>query len=273
MEFDLLNHLSFDEAIAEKVLSFAEKEEIAVLNCAEAVSNRNVNCLKRKSDIFRLAVMLKAAESTHKKYIEKGIPDSIFYDTMDDIRIWCEENSNKGLKNYNWIKNHINFEIFRLGRLQFQFYKAENPTLHYSKLPFKKGDNMLYIHIPRFGRLDFNDCINSLNEAKEFFKRYFPEYNYKGFFCESWLLYADNSKFMSKDSNILKFQNMFDIAYSIHYENQTYDRVFGLEHLPVFRSQIKALPEETSLQKSAKEFKLAKGKFGIGIATVKSEYI
>ena len=32
-------------------------------------------------------------------------------------------------------------------------------------------------------------------------------------------------------------------------------------------------PEETSLQKSAKEFKLAKGKFGIGIATVKSEYI
>ena len=35
MEFDLLNHLSFDKALAEKVLSLAEKEEIAVLNCAE----------------------------------------------------------------------------------------------------------------------------------------------------------------------------------------------------------------------------------------------
>lgn len=273
MDFDLLNHLNFDKALCERVRSLAEKEEDSVLKCAERVFNRNVSCLKGKSDVFRLAVMLKAAECTHKKYIEKGIPDSIFYDTMDDIRIWCEENSNKGLKNYNWIKNHINFEIFRLGRLQFQLYKADNPTLHYSKLPFKKGENLLYIHIPRFGRLDFNDCVSSLNEAKGFFKEFFPDFNYKGFFCESWLLYEENSKFMSADSNILKFQNLFDIAYSIHYENQTYDRVFGIEHLPFFRCQIKSLPEETSLQKSAKKFKLLKGKFGIGIATVKSEYI
>ena len=64
---------------------------------------------------------------------------------------------------------------------------------------------------------------------------------------------------------------MFDINYSINYENQTFERVFGINNLPVFKPQIKKLPENTSLQKSAKEYKLKKGRFGIGIGTIKKQ--
>ena len=51
MDFDLLNHLNFDKALCERVLSLAEKEEDSVLKCAERVFNRNVSCLKGNLNI------------------------------------------------------------------------------------------------------------------------------------------------------------------------------------------------------------------------------
>ena len=56
-----------------------------------------------------------------EKYDYYGISEDIYYDTLSDIKIWCDKNNNKGLLNYRWIKNHVSFQLFRLGRLQFQF--------------------------------------------------------------------------------------------------------------------------------------------------------
>ena len=53
--------------------------------------------------------------------------------TMSDIKIWCEKADNKGIREYMWFKNHLKFELFRLGRLQFQIYPCKNKTLLYNK--------------------------------------------------------------------------------------------------------------------------------------------
>ena len=69
-------------------------------------------------DLMRLAVCVDYAQKyTLPFYEKKGIPLSVFYDTMADISVWCENNDNKGLKNYNWLKNHLKGELFKVGRL------------------------------------------------------------------------------------------------------------------------------------------------------------
>lgn len=273
MDFKFIDYAGISNDLKTKLSDLAVSDEVAFLRLAEEYANGNVKKIRKCSDLLRLAIALKAFEYTYKWYKEKGIPDSIFFDTVSDLGIWCRENNNNGLKNYPWIKHHVSFELFKIGRLQFEILKCKNPTMHYSKLPFHYGDTLINVHIPACGKLDTQECRRSLSQAVSFFSRYFPELKWAYFLCESWLVYGNNHAFMAQNSNILQFTNLFTVHYSIHYENQTYERLFGLDRVPLFRSQIRKLPEETSLQKSAKEYRLSGRRFGIGIATIKKQTV
>ena len=185
---------------------------------------------------------------------------------MADISVWCENNGNKGLKNYNWLKNHLKGELFKVGRLQYQFYKCDNPTFDYKKLPVSYGDNAVFVHIPQGEKLDFNACKASLVDSKEFFKQYFPDYKFNYFICESWLLYGSNGEFMSENSNIVKFQSLFNIAYSEKDDSQGIERIFGKRRLLVSQ-----YPEDTTLRRQAKAYMQRGGKLGIGVGYIKKQ--
>lgn len=273
MEFKFINDAGLPEQLKKQLSDLALKDEVAFLRICEDYSNGKTAALRHFSDIKRLAAALKASEFTYQKYRNKGIPDKIFFDTLQDIGIWCRENGFKGLRNYQWIRNHVAFELFKIGRLQFQLYPCKNPTMKYAKLPFSYGDHVINVHIPACGKLDYGECKQAFYEAVLFFERFFPEFHWDYFLCESWLVYGKNNEFMNANSNILKFDSLFNINYSIHYENQTYDRLFGLKKVPLFRSQIKKLDERTSLQKSAKAYRLSGNRFGIGIATIKKQTV
>lgn len=273
MDYKFIDYANINEDLKIRLSDLAFNDEVAFLRLCQEYANGNIIGLKKCSDLVRLAAALKASEFTYLMYNERGIPECVFFDTLSDIGIWCRENDNKGLKNYGWIKNHISFELFKLGRLQFQIYRCKNVTLNYSKLPFKFGDNVIYVHIPACGKLDINECKNSFKQAVNFFDKYFPEIKWDYFFCESWLLFDKNTEFMDKNSNIVKFSKLFDLNYSLFYENQTYERVFGIRNVPVLKSQIKTLPENTSLQKNAKRYKLSNGRFGLGIGTIKKQAV
>ncbi len=273
MDFLYLNDCNISDDLKTKLSDLTLQDEVAFLRCAKVYSAGNTAVMKKLNDLQRLAVALKAFEFTHKKYEEKGIEDSIFFDTLSDLGIWCRNNHNKGLENYNWIRHHVSFKLFKLGRLQFQIYECKNPTMRYAKLPFKYGDTVLNVHIPACGKLDYEECKCSLAYAVAFFDKNFPEIKWDYFLCESWLVYGKNMDFMEEDSNILKFTELFDINYSINYENQTFERLFGLKRPVYLRAQLKKLPENTSLQKRAKAYRLAGNRFGIGIATIKKQAV
>ena len=97
-----------------------------------------------------LVYALASCENLKIKYDDAGISDEIFKDTMADIRIWAVDylgrHKKGGLEHLGWIKHHLNFSIFRLGRLQFNFSPAERD---YEPLGIKKDDNTLGVHIPR----------------------------------------------------------------------------------------------------------------------------
>lgn len=260
---ELIKRLKLEKCLESRLLDLLKEHEKEITSLAKSCRENGFSCLKKQNDLIRLAVCVKYAEYTKEAYERLGISDEIFYDTMQDIAIWCENNDNKGLKNYNWIKNHLKAELFKIGRLQFQLYPCKNKTLNYSRMPFKYGDNLIYIHIPQGEKLIYADCISSLKQANKFFEQYFSDYDYRYYFCESWLLFDENYLFMQSSSNILQFQSLFEIVYSLPIDVQAIERIFGKRHL--FK---RLYPENTSLQRSAKAFMLDGGKMGIGIGII-----
>ncbi len=263
---ELAKKLEIENETIKNLEKLLLKKEQKVELYANRCKTKGFNCLKGKSYLFVLAVVLNLAVRLKEKYNALGIDEKVYYDTMSDIKIWCSKTGNKGIKNYGWLKNHLSFELFRLGRLQFQLFECKNKTLFYNKLPFDYGERLIYVHIPEGEKLDKEKCIKSLFEAVEFFGKYFPSYEYRFFFCESWLLFEGNRSFMGEKSNIVKFMSLFDIRYSVRIDEQAIERIFGKRR--IFKSNY---PESTSLQKSAKKYMQNGKRLGVGIGVIDAD--
>ena len=152
-----------------------------------------------KNGADNLIAYLYFCEALEKRYIEKGIPQSVLDATLADIPrwldIWSGIEGGLFLGELNWLWRHLDMRLFRLGELQF--YMTEKA---------------LEIHIPAGAKITPENCRESISLAKEFFAKYFPQYSYPHFTCHSWLLDKTLADFLSENSNIIKFQNMFDIT-------------------------------------------------------------
>ena len=171
--------------------------------------------LKSQDGKRNLLTFLYLCEGLQQKANGLGIPEEVLIETLKDIVIWTENYTEmKGtlfLGELEWLKLHMQFEMFRLGRLKFRMAKA------YRDIPeagIRKGDNVMEIHIPRGSRLDIGECERSIAWAKEFFARYFPEFTYTCFTCNSWLLDDTLKEYLPESSNIIRFGNLFTKVYS-----------------------------------------------------------
>ncbi len=190
------------------------KKALAEIKISDAIefSTYNSTCTDGARNLLSHLYFCEALEA---EYIKKGIDLNILYDTLSDIRIWTEVWSD--LKNtlylgeINWLSRHLSMKLFKLGRLQFCFGVAERDI---PKHNIKKGDNIIEIHIPSGSVLSEVECKKSLDMAHDFFAKYYPEYNYKGFTCHSWLLDETLIDLLGENSNIVKFMNLFDIVYT-----------------------------------------------------------
>lgn len=255
-------------SLQHSITELAEKNEFGILKNYSRCQ-KNYGNMRLLDDKMRLAVTLMLAKDAYRRYREMGIPDNVFRDTMSDIGIWCSNNGNRGLHNTSWLKNHISLELFRIGRLQFQFYRVPKTGEFINKLPFGSSTAVLNVHIPQGEKLDIEQCRSSFIRAITFFDTYFPEFKFDYFFCESWLLYNNNRDFMSSDSNIVRFMNMFDIVYSAPVDAQAIERIFGKRRL-----SSRLYPENTSLQRNAKKYIASGGRLGFGIGIIpKNKFI
>ncbi len=73
-------------------------------------------------------------------------------------------------------------------------------------------DNVLTIHIPGDGKLLDENVQKSLSMAKDAINGIFKKYDIKGIVCYTWLLYTQLKDVLKEKSNILQFQENFDIA-------------------------------------------------------------
>ncbi|HIT53774.1 MAG TPA: DUF5596 domain-containing protein [Candidatus Fimivicinus intestinavium] len=221
---------------------------------------------RRKYAPLVLAVLLCAAEYTYAGYQEHGIPERYYYDMMQDITHWTEngrvEFGVPGFSEISWAKNYITMNLFQLGRLQFQFSRVDLSgklgQQELAALPIPNEANVLYIHIPKGAPLDREACLDSIRQAKAFFPRYYPEFDFQGFYTSSWLLDPRLKQLLPSGSRILQFQKLFDRVYTREDHSRAAIRFLWYRHDRNFA----AFPEQTSLQRSVKQYLLNGGALG-----------
>ena len=91
------------------------------------------------------------------------------------------------------------------------FVKKEKITLKKSewKKILEPGDDVLGVHIPPGGGLSAELVDESFEATKQFLADYFPDFDYKGFVCESWLMDRQLVEMTGEGSNIAKFCKRF----------------------------------------------------------------
>ena len=192
-----------------------------------------------------LYIYITLAKKAFHEFTELGFSDSVFFDTVSGIAsaniYHRNETGNDGIYDYLWLSGHLRANVIRLGSFEYQngiFSFDEAPYLNGKSV--KSGDPAVFLHIP-FGT-DFSKCarLDSYMKASEIFGE-------SVLVCDSWLLYPENAKTLSEQSNIRSFAEDF---YIFHIdENNCFEdlhRIFGKN---CDFSDIESLPAETELQR------------------------
>lgn len=115
------------------------------------------------------------------------------------------------------------------------------------KLVLKKGDKTISVHIPSQDSLDPDYCTYSLEVADKIFKECFSDYEFKAYYCFSWLLEPQLKKLLNEKSKIVHFQNRFNVVPTMSDDQGVFGNVFHVKN-PVYSE----LSENTSLQRAIK---------------------
>ncbi|GAA1741908.1 acyltransferase domain-containing protein [Luedemannella helvata] len=132
----------------------------------------------------------------------------------------------------SWLTLHARGSLYELGRLQHQ-----------------RGEGAIGLHIPDSGQLTPEAVDASLDQARAFFPRHFPDEHYTAFSCGSWLLDPQLLEYLPEESNIVRFQRRFEL--------EPYEEPEGIDGDVevlrfVFRSlstPLDRLPRRTALQR------------------------
>ena len=198
----------------------------------------------------RLCSMLRCAMKAKDTYDRLGISEEIYVDTMAAFSRFVRENMDSyGFYGFNrgfWTTRQVSCKLFRIGQMEFE-------------LTTKDGTPVVSLHIPTDVDLRYEVLRPSMAEGLAELYRIFPEYADKPVYCHSWLLSPILKDMLPPASNILRFQEMFDIQIDEAPGNDVLLWVFKNPKLPK-----KDLPEDTSLQRKLKRFYLEGNQFKDG---------
>lgn len=209
-----------------------------------------------KDNIKMLYCQLECARRVFDKYQEKHIKKAIYVDTMRCFTRFIEECEKKNGRMFFdrgwWAYRQVSMNIFRIGELEYQFVDYE-------------GENAIGIHIPSDADLSKEAVDDSLKQAILFFQTYYGDYKYKTYTCNSWLMSPTLKPLLWEKSNIVSFQNRFDIVQENKMDKEYIEWLF---RVPV-DTDYKNLPAETHLQKKVKELLLNGGTVGSAYGIMK----
>lgn len=262
---DVLNKIYMESNISTQIYDYASNHlsmvEIAAKEAYEG-EIPNFKLCKRKP-FTRLVVVCYKLVDLNQRYLNRGIPDQIFVDTIQDVKLrqelYFHKTGTVGLSKEDvvWFRHLFNMHIFKLKGLQFQLFHMtylDQETIGEEYMIFGKdqkeklpaGTSVINVHVQRFADISSETCDQSFSAALEFFHKFFPEHRFKAFICYSWLLFSGNQSLMGKQSNILKFAQRFKIISEVNDNTEAIYNIYGK------RYRRKAdYPIKTSLQKNA----------------------
>lgn len=194
-----------------------------------------------------LCCMLRCALRAKEEYDRLGISEEIYVDTMGAfsrfVREHMESYGSYGFDRSFWTTRQVSAKLFRIGQLEYE-------------LTTQEGERVVSLHIPTDVDLRPEVLRPSVKEGLAEFYRLFPDYEGKKVCCHSWLLSPLLKDFLPENSNILRFQELFDLEPEGIPGNGVVLWVFKNPRLP--REEY---PENTSLQRKLKRFFLEDGQF------------
>lgn len=116
---------------------------------------------------------------------------------------------------------------------------------------FSGGDKMISIHIPTGVKFTPEAIDASLERTKLIIKEHFPEYDYKLFFCGSWMLDTQVPELLGEEKNVPKFCRRFHPLCVKDAGRAVFTFVFQKPSGAEF--EISKLPENTSLERVLKK--------------------
>lgn len=195
----------------------------------------------------RLCCMLRCALRTGAEYNRLGISEEIYVDTMAAfsrfVREHMESYGRYGFNRGFWTTRQVSAKLFRIGQLEYE-------------LTTRDGKNIVSLHIPTDVDLRPEILRPSLQDGLKELYRIFPAYAGTPVYCHSWLLAPLLKDLLPNTSNILRFQEMFDIEPDSTPGKDVLLWVFKNPRLPK-----EEYPENTSLQRKLKQFFLDGGEF------------
>ncbi|MET7854408.1 acyltransferase domain-containing protein [Streptomyces avermitilis] len=204
---------------------------------------------------FPLYVFVAALPHVRAYHHRRGVPAEVSRRTLADlgrhVAVHRRRLGTGGLLFPWWIALPFHGELFQLGRLQFQRARLGQRTgraVAEAGLGLGPGDPCLSLHIPDFrGPLSPSACERSLALAREFFARHYPDERYEVAVCHSWLLDPQLKRYLPAESNIIRFQERFEIAYAqtAPEDGVPVGFVFGDPELPV-----EDLPRRNSVERA-----------------------
>lgn len=223
----------------------------------ELISNKaSIKTYENLKDYFKddeenigvLLIELVAMLKTYENYQKLNIDKSIFIDTMKCFKRFLLESKKKNGKYIFdrgwWVYRQLNMSLFRIYDLEYELIDYET----------------INIHIPSDAIFTKEEVDKSIQAFKIFIDKYLNEYKDAKLYCDSWLLSPILKKILNENSNIISFQNRFNIL-EVDKEDKGYIIwVFNKN----INTPINELSENTSLQRKIKE--LMKQNIDIGSA-------
>lgn len=257
----LCNNIHLQKEIQEEVIAYSQTPGFAKISSSiNGLTDMKTESRTRKEltqllepdskKIKMLTCMLACAADLYPWYQEKGICDTIFFETMCCFTRFIEEcrqiTGEYAFDREWWTARQVSGNLFRIGELEYEMTYNENTPV-------------ISIHIPSDSILTREKCDFSLEMAGTFFEKYFPDYRDKDYICDSWLLAPELDGLLPADSNIIAFKHRFTIQKVSYHDTEYIEWVFKARN-----TKIADLPENTTLQKNMKRHLLNGGKIGTG---------
>lgn len=265
---ELCNLIDIPAVVRDKVNKYESELEFASFGTEMAQMNdpksweKAVEALTKRlapdeDGLKMLTCQLYAACKAYVTYKKMGISDTIFIETMKFFsRFLYTYKETYGEYKYVWgwwAVRQISMQEFRVGELEYE-------------MMLQDGKKVIGVHIPSDANMNSHNLRKSYLEAREFFAVYYPEFAKSDMVCGSWLLAPALKQLLPSSSKIIQFQNSFVLTSQEEDSPGVLDWVYGRRDIP-----LESLPENTSLQRSLKQYLLDGGKVGWASGTLVSE--
>lgn len=264
----MCERIGLQQEIIDKVIEFDNsfdfgnvKDEIEQLLTFETSHEALINLKEKLGEDERgikiLTCMVRCLEYTYDQYNKLGISEQVFVDTMNCFPRFIEEHKTSygtyGFDRDWWTTRQIGVKLFRIGELEYE-------------LTNESDEKVISVHIPSNAKLSIINCRESYVESQKFIEVYYPEYKDSKYICNSWLLSPALKELLPSTSNIIAFQEAFEVSEWSKEKDDFYEWVYKKKY-----NDYKELPEATSLQRNMKEYLMNGGAVGVAYGQLQAK--